>query len=187
MKKTNRKVVNKRKKTITIQTKQIYKKRIIEQIRFGPVPTKSIDYNVNKIYDKKSIREFVKNTIEEYMDYVVTLPVPPYTHTFYISLLEKGKIMVSDIGGKDNAIKGIKKVPSRSGRTEIDNPLYQEKYINYSIFIQELQTKYPSKTIEYYPLDDELNQKARSNPIYLKYNTGACAEYLYDWLKKHVN
>lgn len=162
--------------------------KIIPNIRLGKEPTKSIA-NINKIYEKDGdeFKDFV-DKFEDNKDYTVTLPVPPFTHSFYISLLEPGKIMVADIGGQENLRKGLLNYSTQRGRTVNNNKKnYDPKYTNYSNFFEKLKDKYPSKTIEYYPLDDELNQKARSNPIYLKYKTGACAEYLYDWLKEHVN
>ena len=127
-------------------------KQLIPQINLGKIYSTYVS-NIKPVSYKK-LHQFVENEIQ-YGPQVVSIPMPPYRHAFFIDV-QQDKIMISDW-------KGIKSFENQ-----------------YSDIIKLLREKY-NKNIEYYPVDDNLLMDAKIHNH--EHGGGGCSYYIFSWIK----
>jgi hypothetical protein len=127
-------------------------KQLIPQINLGKIYSTYVS-NIKPVSYKK-LHQFVENEIQ-YGPQVVSIPMPPYRHAFFIDV-QQDKIMISDW-------KGIKSFEN-----------------HYSDIIKLLREKY-NKNIEYYPVDDNLLMDAKIHNH--EHGGGGCSYYIFSWIK----
>jgi hypothetical protein len=127
-------------------------KQLIPQINLGKIYSTYVS-NIKPVSYKK-LHQFVENEIQDGPQ-VVSIPMPPYRHAFFIDV-QQDKIMISDW-------KGIKSFEN-----------------HYSDIIKLLREKY-NKNIEYYPVDDNLLMDAKIHNH--EHGGGGCSYYIFSWIK----
>lgn len=169
VKKTLKKTTNLVKKTFTNTKKR---KRIIPQINLGKIPSSYIS-NI-KFVPNTELSNFVNTCVNDGPQ-IVSLPVPPYRHAFFVDIdSKKRKIMISDWNGSDSIILGLKTL--KNGEK---NKKYDKSWSQYSDFMVLLEEKYGFE-IEVYPVNKEIFSAAK------KHNTtmggGGCSYYIFAWI-----
>jgi hypothetical protein len=127
------------------------------------------------LLNEEDLRRKIKEEIKPGPQFV-TVAVSPKTHTILVNITNE-KIYIVDWNGKDVQTLGLEYV---NGKTNED---YDEDWKNYSQAIQLIQEKYPEKNVEYYPVDEELYDKADKKAE--AGGGGGCAEYVYEWADRY--
>jgi hypothetical protein len=138
------------------------------------IPTLELGNNGHSISSKK-IQKFVNREIN-YGPQIISLPVSPERHAFLADIMED-KIMISDISGKKNKIKGIKFLNNNK------NNNYEIRWENYSNLIKFIEEKYKLQT-KYYIIDKVLLKESMKHHKTFN-NSGGCSYYIYEWIKKN--
>lgn len=149
------------------------RKKIMPTLSLGTIPPGYVS-NIKFAKDEE-LEDFINNEIK-YGPQIVSLPVPPQRHAFLVDV-QKSKIMVSDWGGEENKELGTEYISGKK------NKQYIPAFKQYSDFLTKLEDKY-NKNIEYYPIDDELHEKAYEFSKQCN-DSGGCADYIYAWKKKY--
>ena len=139
-------------------------KILIPQMNLGKIPSSYIS-NIKSV-SYIELENFVNNNIK-YGPQIVSIPVPPFRHAFFIDV-QSDKIMISD----------WKKISKKN---------YNDGWEQYFDIMILLKKKYHQNII-YYPIDKKLYQIAK---IHNDNNGGGgCSYYIFSWIqtrKEYIN
>jgi hypothetical protein len=139
-------------------------KKLIRQVNLGRIPSSYISTMKPVLYCE--LEDFVKNDIKDGPQ-IVSIPVPPYRHAFFVDV-QPEIIMVSDwIGERE---KTLHVIPSNN---------YKTGWKQYSEFMTLLEKKY-ERQIQFYPVDEKLYNLAKIQ--HDNNGGGGCSHYIFSWL-----
>jgi hypothetical protein len=127
------------------------------------------------LLNEEDLRRKIKEEIKPGPQFV-TVAVSPKTHTILVNITNE-KIYIVDWNGEDVQHLGLKYIDNEA------NEDYDENWKNYSQAIQLIQEKYGNRPVEYYPVDEELYDKADKKAE--AGGGGGCAEYVYEWADRY--
>ena len=117
-----------------------------------------------------TIQQFINTYIQVDKPVVISLPVSPQRHAFLVYVTPSNKIMIADwYLRKYKKIVGYQK---------------SEAWKTYNRFMELLRETYPDYTMDFFPIDKEIQTEA---DIHHKDNNNSlgCSFYIYKWIKQH--
>jgi hypothetical protein len=145
----------------------------IRTISLGNGDPTTSGYN-DQTLTKDEIELFVNNQIKPGYQ-IVCFPMPPdESHSILVNLFNNDNneesILISEWGGERD-----RNIPKKD----------KNKWLNYTIFIDCLDTRFGRGNVNYYENDDEINQRAcrRSDK---NNGQGGCSEYVHTWIEKYI-
>jgi hypothetical protein len=99
---------------------------------------------------------------------IVCLPMPPdESHSIVVDMTQDGVVMIADWGGEKN------------------RSLKSKKWVNYVKFIHHLERAFIDRCVKYYPIDDELFERAYER-CEENHGQGGCSAYVHSWIEKYI-